>query len=239
MKLRQALVVLAIGCGSLALTASGADAEWLVTHDGSRVEIEGPWKVEGQTVVFTLPNDTLGSMPLSEVDLEASQALAQEIAAQAVEAEEQQRLSAVMVITDADVGHPDLGSSVPGEHGEGAEGSSTQDEEPALRVTGWRENVDISRNAVEISGTLMNPTENPATSIDLAVLLYDDQGTLLERRTARLERPFLNPGATIRFDAAFEETLSYDRVGFDIRSRGFMANPPDDEPEASEESDDA
>ena len=51
----------------------------------------------------------------------------------------------------------------------------------------------------------MNPPENPATTIDLAVLLYDDDGTMLERSNARLERPFLNPGATLRFDAEFEE----------------------------------
>ncbi len=72
MKLRQTLAVVIFGCGSLAWLASGAAADWLVASDGSRIETTGPFKVEGKLVIFTLPNGTLGSLPLSEVDLEAS-----------------------------------------------------------------------------------------------------------------------------------------------------------------------
>jgi hypothetical protein len=239
MKIRQTLLILAIGCGSLAFLASGAAAAWLVASDGSRIEIDGPWKVEGKLVTFTLPNGTLGSMPITAVDLDASQALADKAAAAKEKtAQEPERPKAVMVITDADVGHPNLNSSGDDEEGPGSDSSQSPGEEPALRVTAWREDLDLSKNAVQISGTLMNPTENPATTIDLAVLLYDDEGTMLERSNARLERPFLNPGATLRFDAEFEETMSFDRVEFEIRSRGFMANPPADESESEEAEED-
>lgn len=238
MKIRQNLIILAIGIGSLVFLASGADAEWLITNDGSKVEIKGPWKIEGKLVTFSLPNGTLGSLPASAVDLEASEALlAEEAAAEQKPVEEPARPKAVMVITDADVGHPNLARSPETEEGEAPAAANAQ--EPALRVTGWREDVDLSRPAVQISGTLQNPTENPATSVAVDVLLLDEQGGLLERSAARLERSFLNPGASVRFDALFEETLSYDRVDFDIRSRGFMSNPPAEEPaeEGEEESD--
>jgi len=234
MKLRQNLMVLAYGSGALAFLASGAAAEWLVTRDGSQVEIEGPWKVEGELVMFTLPNGTLGSMPLSAVDLETSRTLAEEAAAAREPAAEEPAPKAEIVITDADVGHPNLVAS---DTTEGGDSPPAASQPPALRVTGWRENVDLSRNSVQISGTLQNPTENPVTSIELEVQLYDEQDGLLETSRARLERGFLNPGASIRFDASFNETLSYDRVEFDIRGRGFMSNPPDDEPPAEDEED--
>jgi len=141
----------------------------------------------------------------------------------------------VLVITDADVGHPNLGRARAPEEDDTLPAEAPA---PELRVTGWRENLDLVTNSVEISGTLENPTDNPATSIELEVVLYDEEGGLLERSSARLERGFLNPGARTRFDSEFNETMSFDHVEFHIRSRGFMAHPPDEEPEVEGEDDD-
>jgi len=239
MKRNRTLMTLLFGFGSLVLLASGAGADWLVTSDGSKVEIEGPWNVEGKLVTFTLSNGTLGSMPLSAVDLEASRALAARVAEDEEPAEEPTRPKAVMVITDADVGHPVLPTAESTEEGEP---SPVTSQAASLRVTGWREDVNLSRNSVEIRGSLQNPTANPATSLELDVLLYDDEGQLLETSPARLEQGFLNPGASLRFEALFEETLSFDSVDFDIRSRGFLSTPPVDEPpteDDEEEGDDS
>lgn len=233
MKLRQTLIRVVFGCGSLALLASGAAADWLVASDGSRIETQGPFKVEGKLVIFTLPNGTLGSMPASKIDLEATRALAERAVAEARPAEEPARPKAVLVITDADVGHPNLTAVATAEEGETPPAETPS---PALEVRGWREEVDLESTSVAINGTLANPTANPATSIAVDVLLFDEEGGLLERSQARLERGFLNPGATTRFTAIFNETLSYDRVEFDIRSRGFMSNPPADEPSSEDES---
>jgi len=239
MKRNRTLMTLLFGFGSLVLLASGAGADWLVTSDGSKVEIEGPWNVEGKLVTFTLSNGTLGSMPLSAVDLEASRALAARVAEDEEPAEEPTRPKAVMVITDADVGHPVLPTAESTEEGEP---SPVTSQAASLRVTGWREDVNLSRNSVEIRGSLQNPTANPATSLELDVLLYDDEGQLLETSPARLEQGFLNPGASLRFEALFEETLSFDSVDFEIRSRGFLSTPPVDEPpteDDEEEGDDS
>lgn len=227
MRMRTILLALVLGGGALVLVTGGATAEWLVTTDGSKVEIAGPWQVQGKRVTFTLPNGTLGSMPLAAVDLEASTALAAALAeADRPAAPAVEKPKAVMVITDADVGHPNRRS----EDETGAAEAPAPSPSPQLRVAGWRESVDLSRNSVRIIGDLQNPTENPATSIRLAVKLYDETGELLETSDASLERGFLNPGASVRFEAEFLDTLSYDSVQFEIQSRGFMANPPADEP---------
>ena len=227
MKQSRLLRMSILGFGSLAFTASGAVADWLVTQEGDRVEINGPWKVEGQLVTFILPNGTLGSMRLSAVDLDASQALTEKAAAQPAPVQPKPRRKAEFVLTDADVGHPrssDSGDS------DSAGQSTAAEARPGLRVAGWRENVDLSTSSVTVTGNLQNPTQNPATSIALSVMLYGEDGSLLETATADLERGFLNPGASVRFEARFTDTLSFDRVEFDIRSRGFLAKPPAEEP---------
>ncbi len=233
MRPNEAGMIWMLGLGSLALVASGAGAEWLVTADGSRVEIDGPWKVEGRRVTFTMPNGTLGSMPLAEVDLDASEALARQAQEAAERSEEPMaKPKAVMVITDADVRKAPSGEAGGDQSDTGARAESSN---PGLRVGGWRESVDQSRNVVRITGDLQNPTENPATSIDLEVQLYDANGELLESSVAQLDRSFLNPGASVRFQADFEDTLSFDDIRFQIRSRGFLAKPPPDESEATGE----
>ena len=42
-------------------------ADWLVTRDGTRIETEGLWSMQGKLVVFELPDGTLSSLRLSLV----------------------------------------------------------------------------------------------------------------------------------------------------------------------------
>lgn len=51
---------------------SVAAGDWLVTVDGERIETRGAWRVEGQRVVFHLPNGTLTSLRSAQVDLDRS-----------------------------------------------------------------------------------------------------------------------------------------------------------------------
>ncbi len=98
--------------GVLGLSALAADADWLVTRAGERIETEGGWQVKGRMVVFTRPGGTLSSIRLSEVDLDASR----EATASAAEAASRPaappppppRRPARVITTE------DVGTSVPG-----------------------------------------------------------------------------------------------------------------------------
>ena len=108
------VLFLALLTASLLSFGSAASADWLVTTDGATVETRGPWEVKGTMVIFTSPTGVLSSLPLSTVNLEASQVHTQKMieAASAPEAEAPVKRQAVMVITDADVHlQPDCGGT--------------------------------------------------------------------------------------------------------------------------------
>ena len=217
---------------SLLSFGSAASADWLVTTDGATVETRGGWEVRGRMVIFTSPTGVLSSLPLSSVDLEASEVHTQEMiraAAGTPEAEEPVRRQAVMVITDADVNHVDPSAPTDESASEAtasvaapATGSAGSD----LAVTSWDESYNVDENSVEVTGSLRNSGRNPATSITLSVLLYSDSGTLLGKREARLAKPALNPGESTGFVASFTSGLTFSEARFDIQSRGFQTHEP-------------
>jgi hypothetical protein len=65
-KRRLALVAM------LAMGTAAADADWLVLKNGTRLETNGPWTVQGRQVRFKNRNGALRSLPLADVDLDAS-----------------------------------------------------------------------------------------------------------------------------------------------------------------------
>ena len=56
----------------IAVLAGPISADVLITRDGSRIETQGEWKVDGRQVIFTLPNGTLSAVRASEIDFDAS-----------------------------------------------------------------------------------------------------------------------------------------------------------------------
>lgn len=58
------------------LVAPSLGAAILVTRAGERIETDGPWKIDGQRVVYRLPSGALTAIRLEEVDLEATKAAA-------------------------------------------------------------------------------------------------------------------------------------------------------------------
>jgi hypothetical protein len=214
---------------SLLSFGSAAKADWLVTNDGAAIETRGTWEIKGEMVIFTSPGGVLSSLPLSAVDLEASEAHGRAMAraaAGALEAQQPTKGTAVLVLTDADVRHVDPEVPVlPEEQAETeAAGSAASQSSPAeLVVVDWEENLDFEQNSLEIVGSLRNAGRNPATSILLNVLLYNDSGTLLGKSEARLVKAALNPGESTRFVASFSSSLTFSEAKFDIQSRGFRA----------------
>ena len=228
---RPGVFCLALLTASLLSFGSAASADWLVTNEGAAVETRGPWEVQGKMVVFTSPTGVLSSLPLTEVNLVASEAQTLEAATPASshqEAESEVKRQAVMVLTDADVRH--VATNAPAdEEAEGNGETSTaapapRDSGSSLAVTEWEESYNVEENSVEVAGSLHNSGRNPATSISLNVLLYSDSGTLLGKREARLVKAALNPGESTGFVASFSSGLTFSDAKFDIQSRGFRAH---------------
>ena len=212
---------------SLLSFGSAASADWLVTRDGAAVETRGAWEVRGEMVVFTSPSGVFSSLPLSEVNLSASEAHTQEMvnaAAGTSETEEPVRRQAVMVLTDADVRHVDVETPTGESAEELAEAVPATPSETgsSLAVTAWEEDYNVDENTVEITGSLRNSGRNPATSINLSVVLYSDSGTLLGKKEARLAKAALSPGESTSFVASFTAGMTFSDAQFDIQSRGFQ-----------------
>jgi len=212
---------------SLLSFGSAASADWLVTRDGAAVETRGAWEVRGEMVVFTSPSGVFSSLPLSEVNLAASEAHTQKMvnaAAGAAETEEPVKRQAVMILTDVDVRHVDVETPTGESEEESAEAAPAPrgDTGSSLAVTAWEEDYNVEENTVEVTGSLRNSGRNPATSINLSVLLYSDSGTLLGKKEARLAKAALSPGESTSFVASFTAGMTFSDAQFDIQSRGFQ-----------------
>lgn len=223
--------VIVAGLVLSAVATPSAYADWIVTNDGASFEIKGGWEVKGSVATFLLPNGTYSSVRLSDVDLDASEALTKKVAEEAMKKDEPQlKRRAEVVITDADVSHPspELEPLVidPDEAtDEEATTATAVAPRVELEVTDWQERVDIPTTSLEITGQVRNPGSNPVTNITLSVLLYDDDRALLSERSARVDQSFLSPGASTRFVASFPDVMSFDSVEFSTRSRGFVNHP--------------
>lgn len=223
----------------LLATAPAVQGEWLVTYDGAVLEVDGPWNVEGKMVTFTLPDGTFSSLRLDAVDLAASEALTTERAAEKVPAPAAaEPRKATFVLTDADVrrGVPSAGESdEPAGDVESPADDGDEEAVAKLDITRWEERFEPGVTAVEIVGSVRNPGPNPATSIDIRVMLYNEAGVLLGQSRAQLDRRVLRPGSSTGFTASFPDVHSYAAVKFDVSSRGFRTHTYEDsEPEDSQ-----
>lgn len=194
--------LLALALFALLLPAVAA-GDWLVTLDGSRVETEGEWRVEGRSVVFHLPNGTLSALRLSEVDLEASREAtetAQRIAEAPVEEEaEEPKPEPVLVLTDKDIPKavPETGAG--GE--EASEPSATNAAE--LRVIDW--NTQPEGTGILMTGRLENATGRLQNRISLTVEVHNEEGEVLATAPATLAQGSLVSGGITVFRARFPE----------------------------------
>lgn len=192
----RCLLGLALG----ALGALSASGDWLVMEDGSRLETQGAWSVEGRRVVFTLPNGTLSAVRARDVDLEASRALTDAEAArgsEAAEPDEEERPEPAWTFTNADI--PEAAAiqeAIEIEPLVGAEGFALQD---------IVEEVDASGENLVVRGTLINDADLPVTGLAVRVLIRSavDGGTLDVAR-ATVNSTALSPRTATRFNAIFD-----------------------------------
>lgn len=151
MKQSRTRIVICLLLCSLGI-ATSVHADWLVTQEGKQVQTKGPWEVRRNMVVFTLPNGTLSSMRLSEVDLEKSKELTLRAAQPKVEeeAEPEATKPSVLVLTNRDVGSGDGGATGPDALVERMENAHKfQDLGLLMGLVNWQDTPESIRTVME------------------------------------------------------------------------------------------
>lgn len=225
-----------------------AGADWLVTHDGARVETKGPWKVKGNQVIFTLPNGTLSVLRKSEVDLDASAvatAQSQKPAAAQEAKEKPEPKPSVLVLTNKDIRR----AGEPGEagpEGEVGEAEEADSQAPAaapnrrgVELVSWTSRDSASVDGLEIVGSVKNTGGNIAANITVKVTVLDQDGSPLLDTSAFLRSTGLAPGKSTTFRALLPGVFSlFQDPKFDISSGSVSIGGPVQDSDDDETEDD-
>jgi hypothetical protein len=223
-------------CLALALAALGlllpAAADWLVTHDGQRIETDGPYRVEDRLIVFHHKDGTLSSVRRSSIDLDASERLTREMAelarAPRVEPETEPRPKATIRLTEKELPPAGRLADPAGEEGEGGAGASSAPAPPdsgpgeSLQIISWEEIESRDGASLAFMGEVRNVTERWALGIAVEVVLYDREGEQIASSSATLTTTALPPRESARFRASFPQVYDYGRVEF--RSSGALVD---------------
>lgn len=243
MKHRVAL----IGCLLGIIAVLPASADWLVTHDGARIETKGPWKVKGSQVIFTLPNGTLSVVRKSEVDLDASAvATAGGKKPKSKPAGDEAPRKSVLVLTNKDIRQAEDANAE-----RAAEAAADGDDEPqAAAPAAARRGVELvsytsrdsgSVDGLEVVGTIKNTGSDIAANVTVKVTVIDQDGTPLLDTSAFLRSTGLAPGKSTTFRALLPGVFSlFQEPQFEISSgKVSVGGPvaPDSEDADSEDAD--
>lgn len=220
---RRARALLA---GAVALLGAGllvpAAGDWLVTRDGSRVETDGPWRVEDRLIVFRTKDGTLSSVRRSKIDLEASERLTREMAERAARPAsdvEPPRREATIRLTEKDL--PPVARSVEAtDERAGEPGAEAEEGSESLQITSWEEVDGDAADGTEFLGEIRNVTERTALGVQVEVSLYDEAGETIATTRAALTTTALPGRASARFRASFPDVYHYRRV--DFRTTGTL-----------------
>lgn len=212
--------------GGLLITIS-ANADWLVTRNGQRIETSGPWQVKGKQVLFTAANGTLSSIRLSEVDLELSEQASRPPAvvadSEAQVAEPQPKKKPVLVLTDKDVARARVAEPATATPAAEARKAATATSPTAPRtepvvLVSWQQMEKDPSLGVEIMGTVRNTSAEIVTGVAVQVKLLDGDGELIAEKQASLSPSALAAGVAANFRVLFGDVISFATPKFDIRS---------------------
>jgi hypothetical protein len=242
------LALIALAVLIVALPAP-ARADWIVTRQGERFEIQGTWQQKGKLVVFTLPNGNLSSIRADRVDFDASKRATEE-AKKLAEAPPppppaKAKRKAVIVLTDKDFrkgSQPgEAGGSVeakaatapaPGS-GSGGKGNSPSKEVPSsVEVVSW-ERVpasDSKANGAEINGTVRNVSQDLLTDVTVVAQLFDDNGGLIGRFTAVVENQQLPPTESSKFHLVATGVYAFGSLRWETQGKGIRSMQPATQP---------
>jgi hypothetical protein len=204
--LRRSLAALLI-MGTAAFVVA---ADVVVLKGGVLIELKQPWVRRGDMAYLTRVDGTLLSVPVSEIDREATAAAAARRAAPAPAPTEAPASTPAEIvratrdvpkarvkITDADVSHPL--EEIPAD--------SAEDETKERGPGGPR--VEVGDYAQErtgasliVKGKLRNVGQAPAEGLRMAVTALDEKGGAIDGTNVTLSRGILPPGQTVDFVAS-------------------------------------
>jgi hypothetical protein len=220
---------LAVGALGLVLAAP-VTADWLVTHDGARVETKGPWKVKGNQVVFTLPNGIFSALRKAEVNLDASAsatagAHAEEgkAAASASSAQEKtQPRKVVAVFNNSNIGRAvseDL--SAPEVQDKKQEPGEKPIQNAQVEIVSWSERDNAGADGLEIVGTVKNTGSRLAANISVKVTVVDEAGETRFETAAFMRSTGLVPGKSTTFRALLPGIFTlFTEPRFEVKTDG-------------------
>jgi hypothetical protein len=182
-------------------------ADVVVLKGGTAIALKQPWVRRGNTAYLTRSDGTLLSVPVSEIDRDAT-AAAQRKASPAPSGQapppstpaDLARVTrdvpkARVRITDADVSHPlELQG---GENGEKKEEAPTGARVEILDYT-----QEKAGGSLVVKGNLRNPTQTTAENVRLAVSAIDEKGQAVGGANAVLSKGSIESGQSISFSAS-------------------------------------
>lgn len=229
------LAVAAVAATAFLLPAA---ADWLVTKDGSRIQTDGPWKVQGRLVVFKRPDGTYASMRRTDLDLEASERLTLEMVEAATKEAGEPESPAehrepIARLTEKEL--PSRGRLAPtaddSEASDDASPRPSAGRESPLQVLSWREEGSVEDSGVGFTGQIKNTSQSMALGVTLTVTLTDEAGEQIGSTTAELTTDALPPGAIAGFRAVFPGVFNYGKASFDVTGGMARSGTPQEAPE--------
>ena len=204
----------------LLLSSGPVVADWLVMRDGSRVETEGAWRVDGERILFDMDGGALGSVQTEDVDLDASRSLTQAAREAAIRRAQPQapapKKKAVFVVTDADVSHRSPAEAL-AESAADPQADASENQPPGrVEVASWNTSDLPAGNGLRVVGSVRNGSSNVAADLNIEILAYDSTDELLLSAPAILGASAIGPGQSTTLAGELVGVFDFSRVEFDV-----------------------
>jgi hypothetical protein len=218
-------IVHGIALGLLALAPLTAHADWLVTHEGGRVETKGPWQMKGKLVVFTRADDgALASLRASEVNLDASAKATADAKVQATAPPPpvvpQKKLA---VLTDKDFRKPTPAATPDGAPAAAAHAGP-------LVVSDWKRVDSPSGDGIAVEGSIHNTTAEVMINASVEVQLYNEVGDRVGTGSGLLTSTSIKADGTVSFRASFPGVFTFASARFEVNGFPINVASPDPRP---------
>jgi hypothetical protein len=217
---------IALGLLALGVAHLPAHADWLVTHEGGRVETKGPWQMKGKLVVFTRADDgALASLRASEVDLDASAKATADAKVQAAAppppVAPQKTLA---VLPDTDFRKPAPVAAAP----DGAPAAAARS--GPLVISDWKRVDNPSGDGISVEGTLHNSTNEAMINASVEVQLYNEVGDRIGTASGLLASTSIKADGTVEFRANFPGVFTFASAKFEVGGLPINVTSSDQKP---------